>query len=302
MAALKISPNKRSQQAVANESNLWHLLSYGYIREHYNDKNINPAHIAHIIFKFLNEDWEFDYCYDYTNPAGSKHGIENNGKTIKCDCSGFCYCFYAIFSICMKPKSGKYKIKFKIDKMNNSLFGNIIGIVSSNCKNNKKLKINEDINTNSNTNNNNNNNNNNSNDNNTNNNDNNKNSKKRKCEWDNELDDYIGCSGNSQPNDTFLPNGLYCGYDIKSRKSNIFRENKFIYKSNNENYKESLTNINQGDILVLQYDSHLAKLSFSKENDGGTLDAYITNLPKDLTFHWLVGHGFGQLSVTIGSI
>ena len=34
-----------------------------------------------------------------------------------------------------------------------------------------------------------------------------------------------------------LPNGLYCGYDDNSRENNIFRKNKFVYCSNNENYK-----------------------------------------------------------------
>ena len=71
------------------------------------------------------EDWKFDYCYDYRNRGTkfSTHGIENYGKTVTCNCYSDgewllnCHCFFATFSFGMKPQSGKYKIKFKIDRI-----------------------------------------------------------------------------------------------------------------------------------------------------------------------------------------
>ena len=50
-----------------------------------------------------------------------------------------------------------------------------------------------------------------------------------------------------------------------------------------------MPNINDSDTIVLEYNSDKAILYFSKENDNGLLDAYIKNLPKDLTFYWFVG-------------
>ena len=94
-----------------------------------------------------------NYFYD-TNIDPTIHGIENNGKTLKCN-NGYCHCFFSLFSFGMKPQSGKYKIKFKINEISNRYFANIIGIITQNGKN----KINEQIKSNTNNNNNNNNNN-----------------------------------------------------------------------------------------------------------------------------------------------
>ena len=95
---------------------------------------------------------------------------------------------------------------------------------------------------------------------------------------------------------------MYCGSPgliDNSRKNNIFRKNKFVYKSINENFQYRLPRINNGDIIVLQYDSDKGILSFSKDNDNGKLDSCISNLPKDLTFYWFVGHFCGQMSLTV---
>ena len=96
-----------------------------------------------------------------------------------------------------------------------------------------------------------------------------------------------------------LPNGLFCGNNNSSRENNIFRKNKFIYHSNNENYKTRLPGFENGDTIILQYDSNLSILSFSKENDNGKLDACIKNLPKDLTFYWFVGRTVGQICLSV---
>ena len=130
--------HKQLQQSKSNKPGLrLHLLSRGYVRKNFNTRNINPCDIAQIIVKFLFQDWKFDYCFDFGNQGSTIHGIKNNGKTIECNCKYSCYCFYSIFSIGMKPKSGKHRIKFKINKIHNSC-ANIIGIISENCKNNNK--------------------------------------------------------------------------------------------------------------------------------------------------------------------
>ena len=93
-------------------------------------------------------------------------------------------------------------------------------------------------------------------------------------------------------------NGLLYGYDSIYEKNNIFKKSNFIYKSNNQYYAKSLPSIFAGDIIKLQYDSNNSTLSFYKSNDD-KLDCSIINLPKDKTFYWIVGHSFGEMSVTI---
>ena len=112
--------------------------------------------------------------------------------------------------------------------------------------------------------------------------------------WDDQLDDYIGWSACSYQSHSYLPNGLYCGLI----GDNIFCKNKFIYSSNNENYKNRLPAWKKDDIVVLQYDSDFSILSFSKENDNGQLDSCISNLPNQQTFYWFVGHCVGEMSLT----
>ena len=235
-------------------------------------KNINPVDIGHIIAKFLNEQWIFDYWYDYCDRGSKTHCIENNGKTLKCNHSiGACNCFFASFSYDMKPNSGIFKIKFNIDKITKS-WANIFGIISQDGENNCKkisdndstvlknsiligiLSINHD----------------------------------RYC-WYSELYDYIGWSAFDQENNEYLPNGLFCGYD-KTLNENIFR---------NKHYKNRLPGIDNGDIIILEYNSDLSKLTFSKENDNGKLNASIKNLPKEKTFFWFVGHECKEMSVTV---
>ena len=184
------------------------------------------------------------------------HGIENDGKILKCNRQyNTCYCLFTMFSIAMKPQSGNYKIKFKINEINNDNFGGIVGIISSNCKNNdliKKVLITNDKYNNRN---------------------------QLNYRWYNQLSSFIG----------------WCGFD----NNNIFLQNKFIYVSNNENYKQRLPKFTTGDTIVLQYNSDLEILSFSKENDNGKLDSYIKNLPNDQTFHWFVGHFVGKMCLTV---
>ena len=171
----------------------------------------------------------------------------------------------------MKPQSGKYKIKLKIDKIYNLGFPNSVGIMSEICK----TVINQEFKT----------------------------DNRNNWEWDDNFDGYIGWSAcnavSNIPNYKYLPYGLYCGWYDDTRTNNIFRKNKFVYCSNNENYKEGLPNIKAGDTIVLQYDSDASILSFSKENDNGKLDAYISNLPKDLTYYWFVGQYEGEMCLTV---
>ena len=123
----------KQQEIESNKPNLWlYLLACGYIRKYFTTRIINPNDIGLIVGKFLCEDWKFDYCYDYLNLGlhSKTHGIENNGKTIKCYSNHLCACFYCSFSFGMKPNSGKYKIKFKINQIEGYYFANIIGIIS----------------------------------------------------------------------------------------------------------------------------------------------------------------------------
>ena len=249
-------------------------LSCGYIKKYFNVKNIKSDDIGQIVFQFLSDDvlWTFD-CSD----ESQKHKIENNGKTIKCRNCNYKYnCYFGTFSFGMKPQSGKYKIKFRIDKIFSNGYANIIGIISENSKQNGKSIQNQ-----------------------------NKNGdydiyKFTNRHWSNDFYDYIGWSADSYQDEDYLPNGLFCGaYD--SRQDNIFRKNKFIYSSNNENYPTRLPGWQTDDIVVLEYDSHLSILSFSKENDNGKLDACIGNLPTNETFYWFVGHCQQSIDLTVVS-
>ena len=64
--------------------------------------------------------------------------IKNNGKTIYCHCQDdgnfICNCFYRVDQA-MKPKSGIYKIKMKVDQINQNIW-NVIGITSNTHKTN----------------------------------------------------------------------------------------------------------------------------------------------------------------------
>ena len=169
----------------------------------------------------------------------------------------------------MKPKSGNYKIKFKINQIDNNYWANIIGIITETGKNNINIGNND------------------------------KNIKDSMWWWCNKLYNYIGWTACGHEYGKSLPNGLFGGLNDDSIKNNIFRKNKFIYHSNNENYKNRLPRLENGNIIVLEYNSDLAILSFSKENDNGKLDSYIENLPTDETFYWFVGHFLGKLSVSV---
>ena len=82
----------------------------------------------------------------------------------------------------------------------------------------------------------------------------------------------------------------------------FFSQNCFVYQSNNENYKNRLPGWQQDDIIILQYDTDLSILSFSKENDSGKLDACIKYLPKNEMFYWFVGHSFGRMRLVVEGV
>ena len=271
------SKNKNRKNAIttavsaieSTKPNLWlRLLSCGYIRK-YLTRNVNPSDIGSIVAKFLFQDWKFDYLYDYGNQGPAQHGIRKNGKKIQCSTNDNrdCNCFYSMFSYAMKPQSGKYKIKFKIEYIWRFSYGNTIGIISENCKNDEKIKNNE--------------------------------SSDKNMMWSEYLHDYIGWSSfGRSPYFTTRLHGLFYG-DEQNFKNNIFCKNNFRYCSNNENYQKGLPEIRSNDIIVLEYDSDLSILSFSKENDNGILNSYISNLPKNETFYWFVGHQRGGISLTV---
>ena len=167
----------------------------------------------------------------------------------------------------MKPRSGKYEIKIKIDEIC-GYSSNIVGIVSQHSKNNIIIKHNG-------------------------------NNNRKTLKWHHLLYDYIGWSARGNKDNTYLPNGLCCGNNESSRTNNIFRRNSFMYKSNNENYQTRLPPIKTGDIMILTYDSNNGILSFTKENDNSKLNAQIYNLPKGNTFYWFVGHIRGKMSLSV---
>ena len=217
--------------------------------------------------------WKFDYIYDWGNKGPKMHSIENNGKNLVCNCDNdTCRCFYIAFSFGMKPQSGKYKIRIKINDICNGGSANVIGIISQHSKNNTIRKTNQ-------------------------NNDNNK-----TLYWFNQLYDYIGWSASGRQDDKHLPNGLLCGWNDSSSKNNIFRNNNFVYSSNNEDYSDRLPVFKSGDIILLSYDSNNGILSFCKENDNGKLDAQISNLPKENTYYWFVGHHWRKMCLSVDII
>ena len=109
------------------------LLCCGFLRRYFKTRNVNtsPKDIARMIVTFLLVKWEWDFRFD-SNLGHDADGeesfqyITNNGKTVQCD-GGVCYCWFRITNTPMKPNSGIYDIKIKIDELVNP-FGNCIGI------------------------------------------------------------------------------------------------------------------------------------------------------------------------------
>ena len=178
----------------------------------------------------------------------------------------------------MVCKSGIYKIKFKIDKIDNGIFGygNIVGITSDKF---------DDGSINFGT--------------------------PGKYRWLKKSPNWIGWRSQVRDDDVRLPHGLYCGSGESGRRKNIFRRSEFKYTSRNGKHSETLPIYRSGDIVVMIYDSDVGQLSFqlfSKKEDNGNgneneevsiLDSYIHNLPRDLTFYWFVGHEGFPMSITI---
>ena len=216
---------------------------------------------------------KFNYLYDDNNKGSKRHSIENNGLKLVCNHRAWsltgCFCFFCSYSYKMKPKSGQYRMKIQIDNIDNSHYGNIIGVISQ-----KSVSQNDEI----------------------------KNNYNNTFYWYYQLYDYIGWSACDTKDDKYLPNGLLCGYNELSISKNIYRKNHFVYKSNNDNYKKRLPIIKSNDVILLSYDSDNGILSFSKEeNDDqvGELNAQISNLPIANTYYWFVGHEWGKMSLTV---
>ena len=215
--------------------------------------------------KYNNVDWKFSYFYDYRRPKDRFkriHGIYDNGKTLECEYDKWdgCACFSRI-SFGMKPNSGKYKIKFKINIINNTSRLNAIGITcNTHSTNNSQSKHNY---------------------------------------WY-YSHDYIAWSSldNQGKDHKNVPNGLICGGSDKHQCGNIFILSNFEYMSNNDSYLQRLPYYKSGDIIELRYDSNNNALSFFKSNDP-LLNSKIVNVAKDKTFYWIVGHSHKKMSVTI---
>ena len=152
-------------------------------------------------------DWHWDYC-NKPNGLFTKH-IKNNKKTFECNSKGLGCCCFARCNIPMKPNSGIYKIRFKIDKISNNResIANIIGITCNTDKNN--------------------------------------NWDKNHHYWYYSTD-YIGWSSyqinikeniNSNEYDQFLPAGLLCGSSV-CQKDNIFYKQKIKYKNYIDKYEK----------------------------------------------------------------
>ena len=254
------------------------LLVCGYIHKNVT-KDINPKDISLLILQYfvLNIDWKFGYFYDYFECGPKIHGIKNNGKTFECNHSDWCGCF-SISSIGMKPNSGKYSIKIKIDKINNSSPAEIIGLIimydenDAGCNQENPYKTNtiekfKQL------------------------------SKRNGIVWYVKLDNFIGWSPNKEKNKLMWPNGLYCG--VGGMTWNEFIGCRHNYKSRNSNYIDGLPYTKENDIVILTHDSDANILSFNRENDNNKLDAYVDNLPKMQTFYWFVAHLQKPMSVTI---
>ena len=164
----------------------------------------------------------------------------------------------------MSPNSGIYKIKIKINEIHGKSTRcklNIIGITSNTDKTNNSIANNE--------------------------------------QWF-FSHEYIGWSSwdSTEKIHKNVPNGLVCGKSDTIQPDNIFVLSKFKYVSNNEWYKNALPGLQSGDTIIMRYDSYKSELSFSKSNDK-LLDSKITNLPKNKTFYWMVGHICKPMSITI---
>ena len=118
------------------------LVACGYLRKYFNVKNIDPIDIVGILVKCLHIDWKFDYFCDIKDRGQESgiHGIYNNGKTSICRYEGGCPCFYRV-SFEMRQNLGIYKIKFKINNMNNEVNDNMIGITCNTHKTNNSQSM-----------------------------------------------------------------------------------------------------------------------------------------------------------------
>ena len=124
--------SKENSSKVSSEIKL-NLLCCGFLRRYFKKRNVNtnPKDVARIVTTFLLVKWEWDFCFDAKSRNVDKeepvHYITNNGKTVKCDHDYHCYCWFRISNTPMKPNSGIYDIKIKIDQIVHR-FGNCIGI------------------------------------------------------------------------------------------------------------------------------------------------------------------------------
>ena len=225
-------------------------------------------------------DWRWDYC-SKSNGFWTKH-VKNDQKTFACSAKGLdCRCF-ARCNTPMKPNSGIYKIKFKIDKISNKRsLANIIGITCNTDNNNNWHEdyhywyySNEYIG------------------------------------WSSyeirENDTSNSSSNSSSPDDgsKYIRGGLLCGSSM-CQKNNIFYSKPVKYQSYISKYKTRLPCLKSNDIVILEYDSDHASMRFGKKSKfkdddlNSIMIACLNNLPTGKTFYWMVGHEHDPMVVNI---
>ena len=218
-------------------------------------------------------DWHWDYC-SKSNGFWTKH-IKNDKKTFNCSAKGFdCRCF-ARCNTPMKPNSGIYKIKFKIDKISNKeSLANIIGITCNTDNNNNWLETHH--------------------------------------YWY-YSNDYFGWSSYEiGDNDTwssddytqYIQGGLLCGSSM-CQNTNMFYNKPVKYQSYISKYETRLPCLKSNDIVVLEYDSDNGSMRFGKKSKfkdddlNSVMIACLTNLPRSEPFYWMVGHEHDPMIVNI---
>ena len=135
--SIKVTIGRREQIPYIQPMAKLRVLSCGFIRS-LAARLINPNDIAHIVSLYLSfDDWKFKYCHDYQNVnyqqhGVTTHGIENSGKSLKCNGDCYCCCFYTNFSMGMNPYSGKYCMKIRVNNIDSRFDGYCFGIIAEN--------------------------------------------------------------------------------------------------------------------------------------------------------------------------
>ena len=110
-------------------------------------------------------------------------------------------------------------------------------------------------------------------------------------------------SNNSQFCDLWYYSNEYIGWCVngrllyggdRCRSTNIFYKNKFIHHDQNNYFQ-----IRNGKTITFIYDSYSTKILMDNSDNQLLSNSSISNLPKDKTFYWFIGHYGGKLSITI---